>query len=141
MAQQLKDIMTKQTHCLSPESTLQEASNEMRENDFGFLPLQEKGKLVGVVTDRDIIVKGIAKGLSPKSHLKEVMTKDVCTTHENEDINAAAKLMEEKQIRRLVVLDKDDKITGVISLGDIATKCHETHMSGEIIQCISEETH
>jgi len=136
---QLKDIMGKHPEHLSPTATLTEACRRMLEHDYGFLPIEENNRLVGVVTDRDIAVRGIAKGLDSNAQLKQVMTKDVITAHEEDDLLTAAKIMEEKQIRRLVVLNKSDEIAGVVSLGDIATKCDELDLCGEIIRAVSKK--
>lgn len=138
----IKEIMTKNPEYLPANTLLKKAAEEMLKHDFGFLPVGENGKLVGVVTDRDLAIRAVAKGLEPKSaSLKEVMTKSVISCHENDDVHAAAKLMESKQIRRLVVLDKNEHISGVISLGDIATKCHEINLNDEVIRAVSEKSH
>jgi len=135
---QVQEIMTQHWNSLSPKDTLQKACNEMFDRDFGFLPIQENGSLVGVVTDRDIAIRAVAKNKAPNTPLKEILTKEVITIHEDDDIKAAAKKMEKNQIRRLVVLNKDEKISGVISLADIATHCDEK-MNGEIIHAISKK--
>lgn len=137
---QIKDVMTKHMDYLSPEATLQEASQKMLDHDFGFLPIEKNGNLVGVVTDRDIAIRAVAKGLDHQASLNQVMTKNVVTAHENDDVTTAAKKMEEKQIRRLVVLNQNGSITGVVSLGDIATKCNDIDLSAAIIRAVSEKS-
>lgn len=139
---QIKEIMTIKPETLPPSTLLIEAAKEMLKNDFGFLPVAENGKLVGVLTDRDIAIRAVAKGLEPDStSLEKVMTKKVVYCHDNDDISNAADLMKEKQIRRLVVLDKNERICGVVSLGDIATKCQDLDLNDEIIRSISEKSH
>lgn len=137
---QVKDIMTKHMDFLQPSATLQQVSQEMQKHDLGFLPLKENGKIAGVVTDRDITVRGMAKGLDHNAQVKQVMTSTVISVHENDDLKKAAQLMEKRRVRRLVVLNQEDAIAGVISLGDIATKCKDINLSGEIIHAVSEKS-
>lgn len=138
----VKEIMTKKAEYLPPNALLKKAAEEMLKHDFGFLPIGENGKLVGVITDRDIAVRGVAKGLEPNSaSLKDIMTKKVISCHESDDIHLAAQIMEKKQVRRLVVLDGNENISGIISIGDIATKCHEINLNDEVIRAVSEKSH
>ncbi len=118
----VKEIMTKPIDCLSPETSLKDAAKTMLAHHFGFLPVKSNGHLTGVVTSHDIAIHGIAKGLDPKTPLDQVMSKNVVTVHENDDVTTAANIMEEKKVRRLVVLDQHEEIAGVVSLNDIAIK-------------------
>ncbi len=139
---QIKEIMTKKPESLPPTTILKEAAEKMLKKDFGFLPVSENGKLLGVVTDRDITIRAVAKGLEADStSLEDVMTKKVVICHENDDVHNAADLMKEKQIRRLVVLDKNEHICGVVTLGDIAIKCDDIDLNDEVLRALSEKTH
>ncbi len=141
MTMKLKEIMSTQADYLSPNASLQSASTQMQKNDIGFLPIKENGTLIGVVTDRDIAIRGVAKGLDPNATIDKVMTKKVFSIQETDSIEMAAKLMQEKQIRRLIILDKNKSIAGIVSLADIATKCNDIDMCGKIICTVSEKTH
>jgi CBS domain-containing protein len=138
----VKEIMTKNPECLPPQTVLKEAAENMLENDFGFLPVGENGNIVGVITDRDIAIRAVAKGLEPDStSLNEVMTKKVVACHESDDIEKAAETMKKSQIRRLIVLDKREKLAGIISLGDIVTHSEKLNLHQELIRAVSEKSH
>ena len=136
----VKQIMTKHMDSLPPNASLQEASSSMLEHNFGFLPVEENRTLVGVVTDRDITIHGVAKNLGPDTPLSQVMTKNVIIVHEEDDVHTAASIMEQGHVRRLVVLDQNEKLSGIVSLSDIATKCEHADISGAIVRAVSEKS-
>ena len=123
----VKEVMTRNVEFVQPNDSLQVAAQKMRDRDIGFLPLQEGDELVGVVTDRDIAVRAIASGINPKSILgREIATSPVVYCFEDQDVEEAARLMRENQIRRLVVLDrKNNQPVGVVSLGDLSRNVKE----------------
>jgi CBS domain-containing protein len=136
---QVKEIMKKNVKIIKPDSTLKEASEYMRDMDCGYLPVGENDKLTGAITDRDIIVRGIAAGHdSNDAMVKDVMTGKVQYCFEDDDIKVAGERMKNEKVRRLVVLNKDKRMTGVISLGDIACHCNDNHMTGEIMKCCAK---
>lgn len=135
----LRDIMTKTVETIGPRESLQAAADKMDRFDTGFLPVVEGEMPLGVVTDRDIVVRGVALALDPKStSVQEVMTMDMQFLPEDADVDEAVRLMEEKQIRRLVVRGKNDRITGVVSLGDVAVESGDRQKSGEVLERVSE---
>src|SRR5437870_3273848 len=118
---QVKEAMSKDFKIITPDTTLREAAEYMRECDCGYLPVGKDDKLTGAVTDRDIVVRGIAPGHNPDDAMvKDIMTEKVMYCFEDDDVKEAAKKMKSEQIRRLVVLNKDKRMTGVITVGDIA---------------------
>lgn len=136
---QAKDIMSKKPEFLPPTATLIEAARKMSENDFGFVPVGENDRLIGAVTDRDIIIRAISKGKDPtKTQLKDVMSEGIHFCFEVDELEKVASKMEELQIRRLVVLNKDKRMVGIISLGDIATKCKDPKLCSEIADAVSQ---
>ena len=137
----LNEIMTKEVEIVHSDDTLKEAAQKMRVRDVGFLPVCEGDEFVGVVTDRDIVVRTTAEGIDPDTVIgRQVMTSPVVYCFDDQDVREAAKLMEEHQIRRIVVVSRDDKrIVGVVSLGDIATHVAKA-TSSEILQSVSEPT-
>lgn len=141
MNTKLKDIMSEDAKYLYANDSLQLACSQMRKADLGFLPIKEQGNVIGVVTDRDIALRGIAKGLDPSATIDKVMTTKVVTALETDTVDTAVKLMEQKQIRRLVILDKNQAFSGVVSLGDIATKCPDMTLCGTLISTLSEKPH
>lgn len=137
---QVKDIMSKKPDYLPPNTTLQKASEEMLKYDVGFLPIGNDGQLFGAITDRDIVVRALAKGKDPlKMQVQDIMTPNILSCFEDDDVQKAAKTMSDEQIRRLVVLSRDNKISGVISLGDIAVKTKNDQLTGHILQEVCEK--
>lgn len=135
-----KDVMTKKPEFLPPDASLQEAADIMRDSDFGFVPVGENDRLIGTVTDRDIVIRGVAAGKDPtKTKLRDIMSPDVAYCFEDDSLEKVAKQMEDLQIRRLIVLNKDKRMTGVISLGDIATKCDDMRLCSELTEAVSQD--
>lgn len=117
------DVMTRGLRSMSPTDTLQFAAQAMDELNVGTLPVYENERVVGMVTDRDITIRGVAQGLpSDRTPLSEVMSAPVESCHEDDSVEDVMDQMKQRQIRRLVVLDADDKLVGILSLGDVAAK-------------------
>lgn len=114
------DIMTRDVHLASPSQKLREAASEMEKNDIGVLPVGENDRLVGMITDRDIAVRGISHGLGPDAPVRDVMSGEVRYCFEDDDIDDLAQSMADEQIRRMPVLNHDKRLVGIISLGDLA---------------------
>lgn len=135
---QLKDIMSRTVETIDPSESLQSAAHKMDTMDTGFLPVVEAEMPIGVVTDRDIVIRGVALGLDPKStKVREVMTMNMETLPEDANVDEAVHLMQSKQIRRLVVRGERNRIAGIISLGDIALE-GDQRLSGETLQEVSQ---
>ena len=135
---QLKFVMTKEVEVVHPDSSVQEAAAKMKDLDVGPMPVCDGERLVGMVTDRDITVRAVAEGRDPKTtRVREVMTPDVVYAYEDEDVNQAARLMAEKQIRRLVVLDREQKLAGIVALADLAVDTADTVRTGEVVESVS----
>jgi len=140
---QLKEVMTPQVEVVRPDASLQEAAEMMMKLDVGPLPVCDGERLVGMLTDRDITVRGTAQGRDPKTtQVQEVMTPDIVYCFEDQDVEDAANLMEEHQIRRLVILDRGKKLVGIVSLGDLALEADEEDLDdaevGEVLEQISQ---
>ena len=135
----LNEIMTREVEIVHPEDSLQTAAQKMRYRDIGFLPVCDGERLVGVLTDRDIALRATADGVDPRKSLsKEWITTPVVYCFDDQDVEEAAQLMREHQIRRLVILDRGNKrLVGVVSLGDLATNVEE-RQSGKVLQEVSE---
>lgn len=136
----VKDAMSKKPVYLAPNATIKEAAENMIKLDCGFIPVGENDRLVGTVTDRDIVIRATGKGKDASTQLKDVMSENVLYCFEDDDIKTAAENMSKNQIRRLVVLDKDKRLTGVLSLGDVARKTPDEKISGEAIEAISRKS-
>jgi CBS domain-containing protein len=136
----LKDIMTSKPECIRPDTTLQEAARKMRDLDVGPLPVcGDDDRLAGMITDRDITVRAVAEGKDPTTtRVREVMTQEIIYGFEDQDVEEAARIMKERQVRRLVVLNRDRRLVGIVSLGDLATESGDSQKSGEVLQDVSE---
>ena len=135
----LSEIMTREVAILQPDDSLQFAAKKMRDLNIGFLPVCDGEELIGVISDRDIIIRALADGMDVNIMLgRDMMTAPAIYCFDDQDLSEAAKIMEENQIRRLVVLNREDKrIAGVISLGDLARNETATR-SGKVLQKVSE---
>ncbi|TVQ88100.1 MAG: CBS domain-containing protein [Chromatiaceae bacterium] len=137
----LQDVMTPQLEFIRENDSLIHAARMMRDHDIGMLPVLEENQIVGVLTDRDIVTRGLAEAVDLETPVCRIMTTGVKVRHAEDDVAAAAKLMEQQQIRRLVVVDRNERCVGVISLGDLATRTDNTPLSGEVLAEVSQPTH
>ena len=139
---QLKDVMTRDVKVARPGDTLMDAAQKMRSLDVGPLPVTDGAKVVGVLTDRDITIRATAQGLDPKSaKVQQVMTPEVVFCYEDDDLEGAARLMSEHQLRRLIVLDRDSRLAGIVSLGDLAVDSGDEKMAGRVLNRVSTPAH
>jgi CBS domain-containing protein len=137
----ISDVMTPHAKCIGPDLTLTHAANQMRELDVGSLPICENDRLVGIVTDRDLALRGITEARDPRSvTIREVMSPGIVYIYDDQDVEEAARLMEVKQIRRLPVLNRDKRLVGIVSLGDLAVEAGMV-LSGEALKEISRPIH
>jgi CBS domain-containing protein len=135
----LKDIMTRHVEVVHPEAMLWEAAQKMAKLDVGPLPVCDGEELVGMLTDRDITVRATAEGRDPKTtRVFEVMTPDVLYAFEDQDTREATRLMTEHQIRRLIVLNRDKQLVGIVSLGDLAVHTGDARQIGQTLERVSE---
>ncbi len=136
---QLKEIMTPNVEVIHPDASLQEAAQKMKGLDVGPLPVCTGERLEGMLTDRDITVRAVAEGRDPRTtKVHEVMTSEVVYAFEDQDVAEAARLMEEHQIRRVVVLNRNKQIVGIISSGDLAVHTGDERQAGKTLERISE---
>ena len=117
----VKEAMSREVKIVAPNQPLQEAARIMLDIDVGALPVGENDKLVGMITDRDIAVRGVAAGKAPTTCVREVMSRDVRYCYEDEDTAHVARNMAEQQVRRLPVVDRNKRLVGILSLADLAT--------------------
>lgn len=133
----ISDVMTPNPRCVSPDDSIQAAARIMRDEDTGVVPIVEGGRAVGVVTDRDIVVRGIAENGQLNRPVREIASRNlVCVTPET-STREAEELMSEHQVRRLPVVDHE-RLVGIVSLGDLAVKDPSDRRVGDTLQHISE---
>ena len=117
---QIINVMSRDVQIIAPDQTLRDAASAMKRLDAGVLPVGEKDKLVGMITDRDIAIRGAAEGKGPDAKVRDVMSHEVKYCFEDEDVEHVAKNMAELQVRRLPVMNRDKRLVGIVSLGDLA---------------------
>src|SRR6266550_6783981 len=118
----ISKIMHRDVTIISPDQTLRDAAMAMKKLDVGVLPVGEHDKLVGMITDRDVAIGGVAGGKGPDAKVHDVMSHEVKYCFEDEDVEHVAENMAELQVRRLPVLNRDKRLVGIVSLGDVATR-------------------
>lgn len=131
------DVMTRNVRTLTPSDTVASAAKAMDELDVGVIPVCEGDKLLGMVTDRDLVVRAVAQGLNGDTPLSKVMSTEVRTARETDDLDTVLADMASSQIRRLPVLDGAERLVGIISIGDIAVKGQDEEDVGQSLAEIS----
>jgi len=116
----VSEVMTRHVEIMNPKQSIREAAQRMCDMDVGVLPIGDNDRLVGMVTDRDIAVRAVALGKDANTPISEVMSTDVCYCFEDEDVSAVADTMANQQLRRLPVLNRDKRLVGILTLGDLA---------------------
>ncbi len=136
----VREIMTRDVKIVSPTDDLQSAAQLMEKNDFGMVPVGENDRLVGMLSDRDITIRAVARGLAPdRAKVREVMTTDVKYVYDDESVDDVSRNMSSLQVRRLPVLNREKRLVGIVSLGDLALK--EPEPAGDALRSISEHHH
>jgi CBS domain-containing protein len=116
----VSEVMTREVQTIQPDQTAQEAASFMLSADAGSIPVTDGERLIGMITDRDIAVRGIAKGNGPDTPVRDLMSNDIVCARIDDDCDAVASRMSEAQVRRLPVIDSDERLCGIVSLGDLA---------------------
>jgi CBS domain-containing protein len=117
----IKDVMSKNADWISPETTLAQAAQKMKAHDIGFLPVGENDKLIGTVTDRDIVVRALAENMNPQTTtVKDVMTAKMLYCFDDQGVDEICDNMAQMKVRRFPVVNRDKRLVGVVSLGDLA---------------------
>lgn len=136
----VRDIMTSGVHCVRQEESLSFAAAKMRQLNVGVLPVCHQDRLTGLITDRDITVRAVAEGRDPvNTPVQAIMSHDIVYVFEDQDLEAAARVMELNQVRRLPVLSREKSLVGILSLGDVATQAGIV-LSGEALREISQRS-
>ncbi len=134
----VKEIMTPSVEIVHPETTLKDVASRMETLNVGAMPVGEKDRLVGFITDRDIVVRAINSGKDPNStQARNAMTEGVTYCFENKDVEEAANMMKDKQIRRLVVLNDDKRLVGMCSMADLAVH-GSTNVAADVLHDVSK---
>jgi CBS domain-containing protein len=134
---QISECMTRDVRTIAPGKSLCDAAKMMADMDAGALPVGENDRLVGMITDRDIAVRAVAAGKGPETLVRESMSAEVRYCFEDDEIESVARNMGQQQLRRLPVLNKDKRLVGIVSLGDLACSDERSEVVGETLENIS----
>jgi len=133
----ISEVMTREVRVASPDDTLQRVARVMKEEDFGSLPVAENDRLVGMLTDRDITVRAVARGLPPQeSKVRDIMSTEVRYVYDYESVRDVAQVMGDLHVRRLPVLNRNKRLVGIVSLGDLALSTPTS--AGDALQSIAD---
>ncbi len=136
---QVRDIMTSGVEGVSGDATVLSAAQKMEALNVGALPVLDGDRVAGIITDRDIAVRGVAHSVNmTQMHVRDIMTPGAEHVTEDQDVQEAAHLMEVKQIRRVLVTSPEGGVIGILSLGDIAVHMHDATLGGEVLERVSE---
>ena len=139
MGTKVHEVMTERPRAVTPQTPVSEVAEVMETEDVGVVPVVEGDRLVGIVTDRDIVVRAIAKGKDPRGMpASEVSSRELVTVSPDDDLSDALKLMAQYQVRRLAVTAEDERLVGVVSQADVALHAKDKE-AGEILQGISRQ--
>jgi CBS domain-containing protein len=116
----IKDVMTRQVDVISPDASIAEAAQRMRTGDFGLLPVGENDRMIGAVSDRDIVVRAVAEGKAADTRVREVMSEGILWAYDDDSVEDAVKIMSKHQVRRLPIINHDKRLVGIVALGDLA---------------------
>ena len=136
--QLLRDLMSPDVEFVSPETTIADAAKKMRDGDFGMLPVAEDDRMIGAISDRDIAVRSVAEGLGAYTKVRDVMSDGIAWAYEDDSVEQAAKIMSERQVRRLPVVSRAKRLVGIVSLGDFAVESTEIRPAAQALADISK---
>lgn len=135
---ELRELMSRDVKVVSPDMSIREAASEMLKGDFGMMPVGDADAMIGTISDRDIAIRAVALGLGVDTKVRDVMSKGVSCILETDTVEEAVKVMSERQVRRLPVVNQDKKLVGIVALGDLAVKESQHRPAGEALSEISK---
>jgi CBS domain-containing protein len=138
MHHHLRDVMSRDVQVISPEMTIREAARTMSDGGLGMMPVGENDRMIGAISDRDIVIRAVAEGKGPGTKVREIMSAGVWWAYDDDTVEQAAKLMSEHQVRRLPVVDRDKRLVGIVALGDFAVDKSDIKPAAEALAEISE---
>jgi CBS domain-containing protein len=134
----IEQVMTRTVEVVHPEETIADAAQLMREFDVGVLPVCDGDLVLGTLTDRDITVRATAYGRDPvATRVYEIMTADIVSCYADQDLAMAARTMKEERVRRLIVVDRGERLVGIVSLDDLAARTGDDALSGDVLKTLS----
>ena len=138
--QKLKDLMSRDVKVISPDMSIKDAAKQMRDGDFGMLPVGENDRMIGTISDRDIAIRAVAEGKDTGTKVRDVMSEGIAWVFEDDSVDEAAKIMSKRQVRRLPVVDRDKRLVGIVALGDFAVESSQIRPAAQALSEISKPT-
>lgn len=140
MGKSVRDAMTPSVRTAGPSESLADAAQMMKSDDVGSIPIVEEGRLVGIVTDRDIAIRAVAEGVDPNAvTIADIASRELVTVDPDQDLDEALALMARHQVRRLPVVEEDGQLVGILAQADVALEAKEKK-AGELLEQISQPT-
>ena len=136
----IREVMTHKVHLASPNQTIKEIAREMADADVGSLPVGENDRLIGMITDRDIVLRAVAKGRDPQTTVRDVMTERIQYCFDDDDVLGVAENMAKTGVRRLPVLNHDKRLVGIVALSDVAS-CGESKATQTMLKGVAQPHH
>ncbi|MES2958384.1 MAG: CBS domain-containing protein [Pseudomonadota bacterium] len=136
--QKLKDLMSRDVKVIGPDMSIGEAAIQMRDGDFGMLPVGEDDRMIGTISDRDIVIRAVAEGMDSETKVRDVMSDGIAWAYEDDSVDKAVKIMGDRQVRRLPVVDRDKRLVGIVALGDFAVESTQIRPAAEALSEISK---
>lgn len=135
----ISEIMSRNVECIDSGTSIKDAAEKMRELDVGFLPVCEGDQPIGTLTDRDVTIRHVADGQNPyRVKARDIMTPNVLYSYEDQDVEEVAQFMQDHEVRRVLIYNRDRQLVGVVSLGDLSKAAGEQCLAGEILKDIAE---
>jgi isoamylase len=132
----ISEVMTRNIHIASPNQTIRDVAAEMAQEDIGSLPVGENDRLIGMITDRDIALRAVAKGLQPDTPVRQVMSSDIKYCFDDDDVQQVARNMAELHVRRLPVVSRDKRLVGIVALSNIAS-CGDKKATDQMLRGVA----
>jgi len=136
----LKDLMSRDVKVVDPDMSIAQAARYMRDGDFGLLPVGEDDRMIGTISDRDITIRAVAAGKDTTTKVRDVMSTGITWANEDDSVEQAVKVMSERQVRRLPVLDRNKRLVGIVALGDLAVDPGQLRPAAEALAEISKSS-
>lgn len=135
---QVKALMSKDVQIIGADQTIGEAALLMSKGNYGMMPVGENDRMIGAISDRDIVIRAVAQGKDASTKVRDVMTPGIFWTFEEDSIDKAAEIMSKHQIRRLPILNSDKRLVGIVALGDFTVESSDIEVAGEALSEISK---
>ena len=134
----LKDMMSRDVKVISPDMSIGDAAKQMRDGNFGMLPVGENDRMIGAISDRDIAIRAVAEGKGADAKVRDVMSEGIAWAYEDDSVEQAVAIMSKRQVRRLPVVNRDKRLVGIVALGDFAVESSAIRPAAQALSEISK---